>query len=783
MENPALLACLPFSRQSAHSRLCPDCFYPAVVGYARRIKADSTPDPMTGRSTSKPNINIIRPLDRLMVSLLAIAIVLARGNARAQAPKDQPTYETVVQAPSRLPESPLSAGAFPADIQVVTHEDIVRSGAVTVQDVLERLPGVNLNDEQGNPIQADITIRGITGSSVTGLSQCISVFVDGVRVNEPDAEELNFNLIPLEEVERIELIRGPSAAFGRNSLAGTLNIVTRRGRGPLSVEAEASAGSFGRERYRLHASGAHGPIDYYFSTSQFSEHGFRAQSESKTAQLFGKVGYQAELADVTLSYQYHDDRIREAGSLPLSLLQVNRRANFTGGDFFAPQLHQVTLNASGRLPLGFLLTANAFFRALDAEQLNANFAAPDTRLFNRTRSGGGILQLSHRAKLGPFRNHLLIGAEYTHDDVRVRVFEEQNERTFAACASSVDCPFHRFVADLSDSSNPFGFYVFDTLRLASGVLAATDSITATAGLRFDRVGHGILDASPEQPGRATGRASFSGWVPTAGLSYSLSDQYGLFVAYKEGLRTPAFLELTCADPNSPCVGLQAGVAPDPTFTSLRPVKARSYEAGLRASPRKWVEVSAAVFRTDLIDDIYSVSPTPNAVYFQNVGNTRRQGVELSLATRFRRWDVFANYTYTRATFESAFSIATPRTPDEDEEVSVGDQLPLVPNHRLNTGIRFSPVDWATISLSGAYVSDQFFRGDEQNVQPKLAAYFLFGAGLEVRWKAISGFVHLRNLLNTKYETFGTYANNGTAIEPFLTPGAPLRIVAGAALRI
>src|SRR5262249_34340184 len=226
----------------------------------------------------------------------------------------------------------------------------------------------------------------------------------------------------------------------------------------------------------------------------------------------------------------------------------------------------------------------------------------------------------------------------------------------ATCTSSLQCPFNRFVADLLDTSNSFGFYVFDTLRLAAGVFAASDSITATAGLRFDGVRHSVVDASPEQPGRATGRASFSGWVPTAGLSYDLSEQYGLFVAYKEGLRTPAFLELTCSDANSPCVGLQAGVAPDPTFTALRPVRARSYEVGVHASPRKWLEVNAAVFRTDLINDIYSVSPTSNAVYFKNVGNTRRQGIELSIATRFRRWDVLVNYAYTRATFESAFSI-------------------------------------------------------------------------------------------------------------------------------
>src|SRR5215469_11699486 len=215
----------------------------------------------------------------------AVSALIVRA---AFAQESEPRNETVVQAPSRLPENPLSAGEFPANIQVLTHADIVESGAATVQEVLQRLPGVSLNDEQGNPLQPEINVRGMTASSVTGLSQGISVFVDGVRVNEPDVDEINFDLIPLEEVERIELIRGPSAAFGRNSLAGTINIVTRRGHGPLSAEGEVSAGSFGRENYRLHASGARGPVDYYFSTSLFSEYGFRARSESKAAQVFGK---------------------------------------------------------------------------------------------------------------------------------------------------------------------------------------------------------------------------------------------------------------------------------------------------------------------------------------------------------------------------------------------------------------------------------------------------------------------------------------------------------------
>ena len=714
---------------------------------------------------------------------LAVGQLLAAMGVAFAEQGEQP-LETTVEAQSRLPESPISAADFPANVQVLTREEIARTGSATVQDALQHLAGANLNDEQGNSLQPDITIRGIVGSPVTGLPQGIGVFVDGVRVNEPDVEEINFDLIPLEDVERIEVIRGPSAAFGRNSLAGALNIVTRRGSGSLSATAEALAGSFGRERYRVHAEGSSTPFDYYFSASQFSEHGFRVQSNSTMAQAFGKVGYQTQTTNITLSYQYHNDRIGQAGSLPMSVLVMDRHANLTPGDFFAPQLHQLALNVSQRLPFGLAITVNGFFRALDAEQFNSSLLSLDTRLFNRTRSAGGIVQLSHRGHFGAVQNHMLIGAEYTHDQVWVRVYEEQNERTLAECiASSQDCPLRQLVADLSDSSNPFGFYAFDTLRIPVGLLTASDSITLSGGVRFDRASYSITDASPEQPGRATGDAVFHRWVPTVGVSYNISEQYGVYVAYKEGLRVPAFLELTCADANSPCVGLQAGVAPDATFAPLKPVKARSYEAGLRAAPRKWLDASLAVFRTDLIDDIYSVSPTLTSVYFQNVGNTRRQGIELSVATSFSKWRAFVNYTYTRATFQSNFSIASPRTPGVPEEVNVGDQLPLVPNHRLNAGVSFSPADWVTLSLEGSYVGDQFFRGDEHNTQPKLAAYFVASAGAQLRWRAISGFIRVNNLFNTSYETFGTYANSGAGIEPFLTPAPPIHFVLGAALQL
>jgi len=718
---------------------------------------------------------------------IPLALLICSGGALAQEqPSAERSYETVVQAPSRLPESPVSLSEFPATVQVVTREDVAKSGAVTLQEVLERLPGVHLNDEQGNPFQPDISIRGIAGSPVTGLSQGISVFVDGVRVNEPDAEEINFDLVPLDEVERIEIIRGPSAVFGRNTLAAAINVITQRGRGEPTLGGQASVGSFAREKYRLHAAGARGPWDFHFAATQFSERGFRTESDSRLSQVFAKLGYLAASTDLALSYQFQHDQLKQPSALPASILAVDRTTNFTAGDFFAPQLHQAALNVSQRLGAGFSLTANGFVRVLDAEQFNSNLLAQNTRLFNRTRSGGGILQLTHNGRFWVLKNHLVLGAEYAHDRVKVRVYQEQNDRSLQQCRidPEADCPLTSLAADLTDHQNAVGLYLLDRLQLASSLIVPSDSVALTAGVRFDLVNHAIDDQSPDNAGRASGNAEYRRFVPTVGLNYNLSERYGVYVAYKEGFRAPAFLELTCAEPQAPCIGLQSGVAADPSFAALRPVKARAYEVGSRARPRDWLEASAALFRTDLADDIYSVSPIETQVYFKNVGDTRRQGIELSVRGTYRNWiDGYINYTYTRSTFETDFAIASPRTPGDNQEVRVGNRLPLSPDHRLNLGLQYRPLPWLAISATAAYVGEQYFRGDEENSQPRLNAYLVLGAGVRARWKSLVGFLSVSNLLNSKYETFGTFAHNGPVIEPFLSPGPPIRFLLGAGYQI
>ena len=701
----------------------------------------------------------------LPVGLLFLASAAAAQEPTEEAKPGEPTVrlpEISVTGPARLPEA-LPRSWVPNSVDVVPGAEIGKTQPTELPDLLLHLPGVTLQNEQGSPRQPDLTLRGFTVSPVTGLPQGVSVFLDGVRLNEPTVEEVNFDLIPLGDIDRVEVIRGASVLFGRNTLGGAINLITRRGQDVLEITPEIAGGSFGRRDYTLRLGGAARPFDYYVSLGESLEDGWRDFSESRVSHVLGKLGFRLNGTDVTLSYQYSDDRIHQAGSLPESVLRVDRAANFTPGDFFAPVLHLGILNARQPLTEHWTLDANAFVRSLQSEQFNVNLIGPNSRLFNDVLSTGGTLQATHRAAFAGHDNVLIVGAEYTHHDVGSRTFEE-------------GVGTRELQADLHDSEHTAGAYLQDTLTLVRDLFVKGSSVILTLAGRWDWLQHTIDD---RLGGPSGGVDEFQRFNPRVGLNVNLSDRFGVYGSYGESFRAPAFLELTCAGPGAVCPGLQAGVASDPT---LKPVVAKTYEIGLRSRPLDWLEANVSGFWTNVEDDIFSVSPTGTlGLFFQNIGRTRRQGVELGLRGQARDVvDAYANYTFTRATFQQRAELATPLT--GTETVKPGDLFSLVPEHRVNVGVAYHPRRWATLSLDFGYVGSQFLRGDEANHQRPLDGYTFVNLGGSATWRNLTAFVRLNNALDQQYETFGTFAINGRAAgrptERFLTPAAPINAIVG-----
>jgi outer membrane receptor protein involved in Fe transport len=246
----------------------------------------------------------------------------AWGSVAAQEPP--PPDSVVPLAAVEVQIGRLRAGAVPlsetpfAAHAIVGAELDARPDAIA--GALATLPGVTLTNQTGSTGQLDLRVRGFALSPIVGVPQSVSVFVDGVRVNEADASQVHLSLIPDGAIERIDFVRGPVGVFGKNSLAGALNFVTRRGGDVPALEAELQGGSFGAAGGVVRASGALDAWDGVFVGAYRRAEGWRWLESSEELSLFAKLGWRGERTDAWLSYTFEADSLEGPGPVPESWL-------------------------------------------------------------------------------------------------------------------------------------------------------------------------------------------------------------------------------------------------------------------------------------------------------------------------------------------------------------------------------------------------------------------------------------------------------------------------------
>jgi iron complex outermembrane recepter protein len=252
--------------------------------------------------------------------------------------QELPQVLIIGTAPLRELGQPLSE--VPASVQTATSTDLKRQQSLGVADYLNNnFSGISVNESQDNPFQVDVNYHGFTASPLLGTPQGMSVYVDGVRVNEAFGDTVNWDLIPDSAISSISLMSGSNPTFGLNTLGGALSVQTKSGHDYPGTSLEGSGGSFGRYAFEGETGGASGPFDYFLSANHFDEDGWRNFSPSKVKQLFGKVGWETERTDLDLSYTWADTRLTGNGPVPQSMLAYQRESIYT-----APDLTHNTLN-------------------------------------------------------------------------------------------------------------------------------------------------------------------------------------------------------------------------------------------------------------------------------------------------------------------------------------------------------------------------------------------------------------------------------------------------------
>lgn len=646
---------------------------------------------------------------------------------------------------------------------------------------LEQLPGIIYYDDQGARLQPELEIRGFTLSPVVGTPQGVSVFLDGVRVNEPDAQEVNFDLLPMAAVDHAELVRGSQALFGRNSLGGALLYFTKRGTATPEATISVDGGSFGQRGGTLSAGGVLGGFDGYVMGSASDEDGWRQATSARTRQVFATIGHRskpggADTSDIALSVLYGHDKIFEAGSLPESWIGVNPRYNYTPGDFFAPDLIHLALRGS-RTAWGGTLRGTAFFRRNDIEQFNGNVPPPNTDGFIDNHSGGATVEWTRPLLLGTLPTALTIGGEYERGNVNFKLVNVGGGEPDSVATQAV-------------------VHQDNAAAYAQAVINITPRLAATAALREDYVHIPYRD---ELDPTNDGTSSYDRLSPFIGLTMRFTDDFRGFVAYKSAFRAPAPLELACASPDAPCA-LPSALGADPP---LKPVSTRDYEAGFDLDLPNHTSFDIDGFWTDVANDIVFASPNLTQVYFVNIPRSRRAGIEISAQTALPAGGrLFGSYSYVASTYQSTVQISTADT--NPVPVTPGDQFPTSPRHRGRVGVGFTRVFGSTAidgTLDLRAFSSQYLRGDEANRHPPIPGYAVSGLGLRADVGRYTIGLLVNNLFNNTYKSFGIIAENdlgppGTTpsgnvngddddeapLENFYSPGYPRNLVVSLSAR-
>ncbi|RQH01150.1 TonB-dependent receptor [Paraburkholderia dinghuensis] len=654
----------------------------------------------------------------------------------------------------------------PANVQTVRASDIAQQHRPTLSDYFEKnLLSVDINEAQGNPYQTDVNYRGFTASPLLGTPQGLSVFLDGVRVNEPFGDVVNWDLIPQQAIDTIQLIPGSNPTYGLNTLGGALAITTRNGRDHPGGNAEVSGGSWGRKTAQLEQGGTIGSnLDYYVTGNVANDDGWADHNSSRVRQGFGKLRYTDADTTLSLSSGGADNDLQGSQTIPRSFLDNPRQA-YTFPDQNKNSVAWVTLSGDHYFSDNVELSGNMYYRHYDNTNISSNtnsdfdpanpasFPGSNAQSDITTDSYGASLQLTLLGKLLGMKNQFVLGA--SADLANSRFLQSQQDAFFTATRATVGVGDFQLQTDAKTHSANYGLYFSDTLSL-------TQQLSATVSGRYDWARADIGDETGLQPA-LDGRHTFSRFNPAVGLNWNPTSAFTAYASYNEGMRSPTVIELACADPNAPC-SLPNDFLADP---DLKPVIAKTFEIGARGQIGQATTWNAAAWRTTLSDDIQFISAGASSQgFFQNVGKTRRQGFEVGTHTKFGPVGIGANYSYVDATYQSTFVSSSPSNSSADANGNIvvrpGDRIPGIPANTVKVRLDYTPVSRVNFGANLTWRGSIFARGDENNqdVNGTIGSYFLID--LDATWnvtKQLLIFATVTNLLDKQYASFGVLGEN------------------------
>lgn len=652
------------------------------------------------------NRKIIMKSAHLPFPLGALALALAQTALAEEIPLYR--ADDVVVTATRFPSRPDS---LPVNVTVITREDIARSPARSLPELLMEQAGINGRNTTGTPDWAiDMRGFGMTGNQNT------LVLLDGQRLNDIDQSTVKWSAIPVGAIERIEIMRSSGAVlYGDGASGGTINIITRAPRQGVSGEINATAASYntGNLEALLNAGGEHASLR--LAANQYESDGYRRNNRDVQKNLEGDLRFDAGSNAFSLKFGADSQTLRLPGTrlvdptIGVNQLQTDPRGASTPNDYATRDGHHVGLGLTRPLPFGEFAGEIAY-RSKSEAIYNPTY--PSSAWDRYLETDLDLLSATPRLKIGG-NAFGLAHSLVTGLDLMEWRYDARGATSPAAIGAPANHP--------AGSERSLAVYAQDRARLS-------EATTVQIGGRIQSIHYHVKDLVNPANDQSQERS------PRAfelGLRHRLDPRTSVFGKLGRSFRIATVNDVYNSFPPF-------------TVNMLEPQTSHDREIGVERQGSGY-SLRGTLYRMDLTNEIHY-----NALTFENMNlsPTRRQGMELEgkLAIS-RQFELFANYSYTEAKFrEGSYG---------GIDVS-GNRVPNVPAHRATLGGSWAMSGKTRLNGTVSHTGEQYFDNDQANsFGQKIPAYTVVNLKLVHRegdWTLAAG---INNLLNEKYFTYGT----------------------------
>ena len=575
----------------------------------------------------------------------------------------------------------------PAHIQSVTAKELEAAQSLSLSDYMNQHMGsVFVNETQNNPLQPDVYYRGFSASPLLGLPQGLSVYLNGVRFNEPFGDTVNWDLIPSNAIDSMALMSGSNPIYGQNTLGGAIAVKTKTGFSAPKHELEVYGGSWDRHSEELSSGANNGTFGYFFDIKNFGDSGWRDHSRTSAKQGLGTLSWRGDQGELDLTLSASDNKMIGNGLIPIQLFNESNKAIYTHPDQTINRLFFSELSGKFDLTEAIELSGNAYFRqnrnktfngddsdytecddvdedgegtfneaacvaevgtenlvmtefddgepdyegvfGLDGNPISEDVGHSGTINTSQTmqRSRGGAVQAAFKhAFAEDIDNLLTVGSSYDYANINFSQDTQLATLTGSRGVNGNGTYVKGQRVRLNTNTETYSAFLSDYLTLPYGV-------TLSAGGRYNHTRIDMNNQLGPSYGvdKLSGTHNFERFNPTVGFTFNAHPNATLYGSYSESSRVPTPSELTCADPEDPCK-LPNGFVADPP---LDQVVTKTWEGGVRGAfdfenNQGAVDFNLGYFHAINHDDIQFIVEGDSTTegYFKNIGQSRRYGVE------------------------------------------------------------------------------------------------------------------------------------------------------------